>query len=240
MDNIKKAVCPFCGQIITKENSTSKEHILPESLGNKNPDAILPKGIICDNCNNYFAREIEKDFLDIKTIKLLRSYVRIRTKKRKIPPVDVLVCGDKAKVEFSYGDIIMKCDASTISKFFKEKPKMIFTKAEDMEDFKNSYTVSRFLAKIFAEYTISVCLENNINCNDFSKYPEFQELFHYVRYGSKNRNLFKYSVTIYRSLSEAISDDLISSISTFTENNILCMQFTLYTLKFILYFGKII
>lgn len=42
--------CIFCKD--SSDNSTSVEHIIPESLGNKD---ILPKGIVCDSCNNYFA-----------------------------------------------------------------------------------------------------------------------------------------------------------------------------------------
>lgn len=53
--------CIFC-----KEDSatcTSVKYIIPESLGNK--EHILPKGVVYDNCNNYFAVKIEKPLLDI-------------------------------------------------------------------------------------------------------------------------------------------------------------------------------
>lgn len=39
--------------------STSVEHIVPESLGNK--DICLPKGYVCDECNHYFAIKAEKE-----------------------------------------------------------------------------------------------------------------------------------------------------------------------------------
>ncbi|WP_431293478.1 HNH endonuclease [Pedobacter sp. P26] len=41
--------------------STGVEHIVPQSLGNINH--ILPKGLACDSCNNYFAVKIEKPLL---------------------------------------------------------------------------------------------------------------------------------------------------------------------------------
>ncbi len=48
----------FCKQCSDLSNSV--EHIIPESLGNKNH--VLPKGIVCDRCNNYFTLKIEKMF----------------------------------------------------------------------------------------------------------------------------------------------------------------------------------
>ena len=44
-------ICMFCH----KDSSSSKsvEHIIPESFGNKHH--YLPKGYVCDKCNNYFS-----------------------------------------------------------------------------------------------------------------------------------------------------------------------------------------
>jgi len=43
--------CIFCKN--PSDNSVSVEHIIPESLGNISH--ILPKGWVCDTCNNYIA-----------------------------------------------------------------------------------------------------------------------------------------------------------------------------------------
>ena len=52
--------CIFCKQ----DSGTSKtiEHIIPESLGNK--DHILSRGVVCDYCNNHFGLKIEEPLLD--------------------------------------------------------------------------------------------------------------------------------------------------------------------------------
>ena len=50
--------CIFCKQ--DSSNSKNVEHIIPESLGSTKH--ILGKGIVCDKCNNYFSREVEKTF----------------------------------------------------------------------------------------------------------------------------------------------------------------------------------
>ena len=59
--------CPYCNTKLIYSNASKKvddkivntkseEHIIPKSLGND--ELILPKGIICDKCNNYFSTNI--------------------------------------------------------------------------------------------------------------------------------------------------------------------------------------
>lgn len=74
--------CIFCKADSLQSMST--EHIMPESIGNT--DHFLPKGIVCDNCNNYFSRELENPILSSGIIQELRSIMEIKTKKGKIPP----------------------------------------------------------------------------------------------------------------------------------------------------------
>jgi len=50
--------CLFCK--CPSDDSKSVEHIIPETLGNA--DHVLPRGTVCDKCNNYFSRKIEKRF----------------------------------------------------------------------------------------------------------------------------------------------------------------------------------
>ena len=71
--------CIFCH----KDSSSSKsvEHIIPESLGNK--EHILPVGYVCDECNHYFSIKLEKPLLSLKYFKDLRSRNNILTKKNK-------------------------------------------------------------------------------------------------------------------------------------------------------------
>jgi len=75
--------CIFC----KKDSSDSKsvEHIVPESLGNK--DIILKPGIVCDKCNNSLARNVEKPFLDHPCVRLLRSEKSLKSKKGNYPQI---------------------------------------------------------------------------------------------------------------------------------------------------------
>lgn len=76
--------CIFC-----KNNSTgskSVEHVIPESLGNKRH--VLPVGVVCDKCNQYFSRKVEKPVLESLYFSTLRSEEDILSKKGK--PAQVL------------------------------------------------------------------------------------------------------------------------------------------------------
>ena len=78
--------CIFCK--IDSSSSVSVEHIIPESLWNTKH--ILPRGVVCDQCNNYFAREIEKPFLDSAAIKQLRFLEALPNKRGKIPAASAI------------------------------------------------------------------------------------------------------------------------------------------------------
>ncbi|NQT57160.1 MAG: hypothetical protein HQ551_13135, partial [Desulfobacteraceae bacterium] len=84
--------CIFCKQ--DSNDCVSVEHILPESLGNI--EVILAPGVVCDKCNNYFSREIEKPLLSSGIFRLLRNDKQIPSKKGKIP-----VFGDTDKPELT-------------------------------------------------------------------------------------------------------------------------------------------
>lgn len=77
--------CIFCKQ--DSSASRSVEHIVPESLGNKR--AVLPRGVVCDKCNNYFASKVEEPLLSSSAFKSLRFHQAIPSKRNRIPPATV-------------------------------------------------------------------------------------------------------------------------------------------------------
>lgn len=82
--------CLFC----KKDSSASKsvEHIIPESLGNKKH--VLRRGIVCDSCNNYFSREVERPFLESRGVRTLRFNQALESKKGRIPPISGVMTPD--------------------------------------------------------------------------------------------------------------------------------------------------
>lgn len=78
--------CIFCKS--RDRAFTSREHIVPESLGNT--EHMLPPGIVCDWCNNYFARKVEAPILNSAFFMQARHRAGIPNKRRNIPLIDVL------------------------------------------------------------------------------------------------------------------------------------------------------
>ena len=79
--------CIFCKG--DSSLSRSVEHIVPESLGNETH--TLPPGIVCDECNNYFARKVEKPFFDTPYITQLRFHEVLRNKRGRVPPLEGII-----------------------------------------------------------------------------------------------------------------------------------------------------
>lgn len=79
----KDTKCLFCKR--NSSGSRSVEHVIPESLGNKSH--VLPRGIVCDKCNNYFAHAVEKPFLETPWARVLRFHQELVSKKGRVPPL---------------------------------------------------------------------------------------------------------------------------------------------------------
>lgn len=193
---IKK--CIFCGG--DSADSKSVEHIIPESLGNST--YILEKGFVCDKCNNYFSRKIEREFMEIESIKEIRFYHAVKSKKGRIPDIDCLICGHKGKMSYINGNIFLGVDEDAIRDIFTKKPEYFFTKSANADDFKNSYIVSRFLAKIAYELVIYSYFKENRHLFDedcvalsFTKESEWlDKIRKYARYGNSNKIVWPYEV----------------------------------------------
>ncbi len=74
--------CIFCCD--TSGEFTTREHILPESLGGGDW-AVLPDGLYCNACQNRFGSEIEQQALGDYPFSFLRVFIDIPTKKGKAP-----------------------------------------------------------------------------------------------------------------------------------------------------------
>ncbi len=72
------AVCIYCME--DSSGAKSLEHVIPEALGCK---VTLPKGYVCDHCNNYFS-EMDKSVLQNRYIALHVGTEEIPGKKGKI------------------------------------------------------------------------------------------------------------------------------------------------------------
>jgi len=73
--------CIYC--LKTSGSFTSQEHIIPEGLGNE--DLILPKGFVCDTCNNGILSKLDNCLLKFEPISFLRVIYTQYTKEGKLP-----------------------------------------------------------------------------------------------------------------------------------------------------------
>ena len=174
--------CLFCKKI--SSSSVSIEHIIPESLGNTKH--VLPPGIVCDKCNNYFARKVEKPFLESSSVKSLRFDQGIESKRGRIPPVEgILHPGFKATIQkfnnspylgyIHFDDPgafehIMETDKGTILLPYTGNP------PEDR-------IVSRFLSKIAIEAFAYRLIAYQISVDSILDDEQFDPIRRYAREG---------------------------------------------------------
>ncbi|MEL7434869.1 MAG: HNH endonuclease, partial [Chloroflexota bacterium] len=70
--------CIFCK---SSDNSFLRvEHLIPESLGG---DIIMPANLVCDKCNNYFGRKVERQALNAPIISFMRALLGTQNKRSK-------------------------------------------------------------------------------------------------------------------------------------------------------------
>lgn len=193
---IKK--CIFCGE--NSEDSKSVEHIIPESLGNK--ELILERGVVCDKCNNYFASKIEEPVLSLDGFRQPRFYNFIENKRGRIPLSDALFCGEVAEAQWLKVDgqysLFIGLLPETIEKMINNPPKMFFTRGYDLSDDEDHrYEISRFLAKVAIEYfvyqTLKIQESENEELNIIFD-EQLKKLINYVRVGRQDKRPLNYEV----------------------------------------------
>lgn len=199
--------CIFCGQDTT--NSKSVEHIIPESFGNSKK--ILRRGIVCDKCNNYFARKIEGPFLSKYPVLQLRKELDIKNKNGVVPKVDVFdgfikeIKMNETYMVYSKQDLSESEIAKTVAKY-KD-----YVKKQDEQLIQQDYQLSRLLAKIAVENFIDACGQSDEVCNDVINDKGFEPIREYVRYGGKN--IWPYNARRIYSKNEAYHGDPFSAIN---------------------------
>lgn len=183
--------CMFCEE--DSSSSKSVEHIIPESLGGKKH--TLPPGIVCDKCNNYFAREVEKPFLEHSAIKALRFNEGIESKKGVIPPIQAILNQEHevrlwkdSKGEFA-GHVDV--DSSAFNSIMTAgKGTIIFPVSQDSTMLTEGPILSRFLGKVVLEGFVHKLLGDSKTLdvvesllNEFIRDDSFVPLKRHVRRG---------------------------------------------------------
>ena len=181
--------CLFCKE--DSSASVSVEHVIPESLGNKS--TVLPKGIVCDSCNNYFASKVEQPVLESEEFTRLRFNQLIRNKKGRVPKVEILF-GDhivKAKREEKLTFSFEPKDFDKIEKYLSSSNtgEMALPISGAPSHDKH---LSRFLAKMGLEALAHRWNKGNINNNYIVDHKQLDAIRNYARRPKKNE-LWVYS-----------------------------------------------
>jgi hypothetical protein len=114
----------------------------------------LPPGVVCDSCNNYFAREVEKPFLEAEPVKSLRFEQAIPSKRGKIPQLPGIITpiGVPALVtRYSSGPIVgsIAVPEEAVPSFRELNQGLLIFQTPP--GYPTGSVVSRFLAKVAIE-----------------------------------------------------------------------------------------
>ena len=178
--------CIFCEA--DTSNSKSVEHIIPESLENK--DHVLPVSLVCDKCNNYFAVKVEKPLLESAYFTQLRQRQGIMNKKGRLPAIRAIFPSlqTSADIWFDGNRIHFAGDAEEHTKKIEEgivsgkATSLLFEHSTKPTDKKS---VSRFLAKVSIEALVARLLKLESWQDAFFKDEQISALRYYARRGDK-------------------------------------------------------
>lgn len=178
--------CIFCKH--DSLNSHSVEHIIPESLGNT--EHVLPSGVVCDKCNNYLAREVEKPFLDSLYLRERRFGAKIPNKKNKIPSITGFHLQSQTPLQFNrlLNEREMSVEAFSdwgeqqfISNLIEKKSGIFIIPIGEMP---SDYVISRFICKVGLEVLAQRLLSVPGGLDEVIDNQALDELRDYVRMGS--------------------------------------------------------
>jgi hypothetical protein len=173
--------CIFCRQ---GRSFKTVEHIIPESLGNV--DHVLPKGVVCDACNNYFAVKVEKLLLEKPYFINLRQRNLIRSKKGRLVPDKILFPHPKAGWVETWidekGFILRSEDTDVISLIKEGKITSMIIPTVPVLDYPDSI-LSRFLAKAALELVAYYSFGGGTYDDEFISQNNLDALRQYARYG---------------------------------------------------------
>lgn len=200
--------CVFCGN--DSSSSRSVEHIVPVSFGNS--VSILPKGIVCDKCNNYFARKIESPFLNSEVVLQLRQELEINNRDGKVvnrfadlPTKNIMQISQDLHFVMSQED---KTEEEVVQAVFKYQKHL---KRTDELPIKSDYNLSRLLAKMAVEAFVYKYLDDTNVIDYIIEDEAFIKIREYVRYGGNY--IWKYNARRIYARNEAYHGDVTTHIN---------------------------
>ncbi|MBS1753568.1 MAG: hypothetical protein KF741_13185 [Ferruginibacter sp.] len=172
----------FCKEVA--DTSKSIEHIIPESLGNI--EHVLQPGIVCDDCNNYFAIKIEKVLLEQPYFKSLRHRNDIISKKGNYVPEKGIILhpqGGPVNVYREKNRIIVDMNEQIAGLVKSGLVNKLLIPTGELEPAPNNTILSRFLAKVSVEALLHWIKDEPFWIEEIMTKPELDDIKMYARYG---------------------------------------------------------
>lgn len=180
---MRPPVCLFCRH--DSSQSRSVEHVLPESLGNTT--AVLPPGVVCDNCNNYFARKVEGPLLGSDPLRALRHFENVPNKRGRIPSLEVLTTfGVTGTFEAWQGGPIPRVITLPLQAAIEAlRPGSQFEVfIPDRDRIPRDVVLGRFVCKVALEAMAARCLADPVAYDSLLKTDDLELCRLHARYGA--------------------------------------------------------
>jgi len=180
--------CIFCAS--PTAGSKSREHILPESLGNT--DHWLPPGVVCDGCNNYFAVKIERPVLESTFFTALRQRQDIPNKRGQMPIVKGVFPLPRIAVSLQRtpGGLAMGPWCERDSDAFM-RTLQVYSSGRiyvPMDGLLDSRLLARFLGKVGVEIIADRLIRAGLAPDELLGEPALEAIRHFVRQGDQPRS----------------------------------------------------
>jgi hypothetical protein len=172
--------CLFCKN--SSDTSRSVEHVLPESVGNTRH--VLPRGVVCDTCNNYFARKVEDPFVNSAAVRSLRASQGIPNKKNRLIGQPAIALGRFPVTIYRPHNamgIIDVPSADGIRALLSAKSGTLIVAAEHEPP--SDHVVSRFLAKVALEALALLGSQAGLGLDELIDHPQLDLLRDHARKG---------------------------------------------------------
>jgi HNH endonuclease len=138
--------CLFCRK--SDGGFSSVEHIVPESLGNR--EAVLPVGVVCDRCNQGVLSRLDAALCDFGPIAMMKTLNCVPSKAGKLPSYKF----DNGQMHMKApGELVLQLDSAKWRRDIPGRPASFsFTTQRHDNSKKRLSLVHRALVKQVVEY----------------------------------------------------------------------------------------